>query len=568
MKDINVLGTVLLDSTGEDFPALLKFNRTEGGTLSIIGDGGRAANLRKNTLRSMFEDDEGSKKESSFVFNASYDFAENRPIARRFFLDSCMSLGGGMHSGQTGNAATAIFRVGWIHETDIIWDEGEEPHYNYVRFSFQNIEEWIHSLSDIMIDLDGDNGNDQKIGVSRKSSELVTIDGLGDLQIKAIANCHDFVLKLQKPLLTEKIVSLVGNIRNIIQLGINSLILIDSIAVKLSSVSDYDTFLYFSPAEPRDVEIKTKHLQNRFNFLFTYEDIGCIEGIKNWLLRMNLSELHRWDETLMVAFLLEGHHRSTFATEYNIMPVITAALMLVGEREKTIPERLYRLLKSAMYHCDPYFDGKWCEAVAAVRNRCIAHPESLKGAKFPGGAALFARELLYRICVSFIVKEMMGLPANQSESIVQKIWQHDHTKQYLRLAKYEDIKVWFDELSKDSRSVKEIEMNRKNIFTQAKLPPDFNKLPKNILGSPETANDFSLYSYYCPDCGCEWHALKPKRGGYEVAIKGHLNSDDSDTWDTLDICTNKKDANKAVRESVSKHFCVPFNNLPIIKNLQ
>ena len=125
----------------------------------------------------------------------------------------------------------------------------KRQHYNYVRFSFQNIEEWIHSLSDIMIDLDGDNGNDQKIGVSRKSSELVTIDGLGDLQIKAIANCHDFVLKLQKPLLTEKIVSLVGNIRNIIQLGINSLILIDSIAVKLSSVSDYDTFLYFSPAE-------------------------------------------------------------------------------------------------------------------------------------------------------------------------------------------------------------------------------------------------------------------------------------------------------------------------------
>ena len=316
------------------------------------------------------------------------------------------------------------------------------------------------------------------------------------------------------------------------------------------------------------MEIKIRQLQNRFDFFFTYEDIGGIEGIKNWLLRMTLSELHGWNETLTVAFLLEGHHRSTFATEYNIMPVITAALMLVGEREKTISERLYQLLKRAIYPCDPYFDGKWCKAVADVRNRCIAHPESLKGVKFPGSEALFARELLYRICVSFIVKEMMGLPATQSESIVQKIWQHEHTKQCLLRAKHEDIKVWFDELSKDSRSVKEIEINRKNIFAQAKLPPDFNKLPKNILGSPETTNAFSLYSYYCPDCGCEWRAFKPKRGGYEVAIKGHLNSDDSDIWDTLDICTTKKDANKAVRESVSKHFCVPFNNLSNTKNFK
>ena len=330
----------------------------------------------------------------------------------------------------------------------------------------------------------------------------------------------------------------------------------------------YKRQLYFSPAEPHIEEIRKSSTQNRFNFFFSYEDIGGIEGVKNWLLRMQLSEIHGWDEQLMVALLLEGHHRQVFATEYNIMPVITAALMLPDERTKSIKGRLQQLIKifRQIHTCDPYFNGAWCEAIAAIRNRGIAHPESLKGAKFPGSAAFLARELLYRICVSLIIKEMIGLPETQSKSIIQKIWKHHHTQEYLKRAKRDDIKQWFRELPQNPKFDEELEANRKYIFTEAKLPPDFSKLSNNILGSPEVSKSFSIYNYQCPHCHCEWRALKPKKGAYEVSIKGNLNSGNSNVWSRIGIYNKKIEANGCVRKSVSKHFCVPFNKQSQNKN--
>ena len=571
MEELHLQGRLLISAEDETgVAAILRFTPEDGGKLV-------ASSHEAGVLREKWMYGEVDYDLVNLIFDATYDLLDEKQTRRRFFLEDCLSLGGGSHWGQVGSSESAVFHPHFIHETNIIWDTDEVPKYDSVSFCLSGTEGWISSLSDI--DEDIELGNEHIIEststtIKLKPSEKTVMPGLGTLKISAGFSSsdnifqidknisHSFTVELEHAKPVEELIRIAGYVANLISLGTNQLSTFKSISAKLLELENSFCILYFQP-QTFESESKAGHPTSlRMNSFFRYEDIGRANGVGKWISRAEMSKRYGWDEHLMISLLLGGEHNNEYAVEYKIFPVMTAALMLCRPKrdnanENNIQQRLKQVINKANIPDVDYFDEEWCTAIACLRNKFIAHPEASLGIPFPGGESLFARTLLYRICVSVIIREMLIVNKEDADEFVSKIWQHQETKQYLKGAEKNDIKEWYRKHQKMlTEGSLDMFAERQAAVHEAIVPVPLEELPSNLLKKTDSGSSVTVYEYECEECQTIWRATKHGRERYRLEIKGRYNSS-TNGWDTIDFPKNIKDVQEKTRESASKHFCVP-----------
>lgn len=571
MKELYLQGRLLISAEDETgVAAVLRFTPEDGGKLV-------ASSHEEGVLREKWIDGEVNDDVVNLIFDATYDLLDEKQTRRRFFLEDCLSLGGGFHSGQVGNSESAIFHPQFIHETNIIWDTNEVPKYNSVSFCLSGTEGWISSLSNIDEEIEW--GNEHTIDSTRTTiklnpSEEAEIPGLGTLKISAgylsfdnifkidKSISHSFTVELNHAKSVKELIRIAGYVANLISLGTSHLSTFKSISANLLKLKKSFCTLYFQP-RTFDTESEAKQPSLlRMSSFFHYEDIGRAYGVAKWVSRAEMSERYGWDEHLMISLLLEGEHNNEYAAEYKMLPVITAALMLNRSKrnnanEDSTQQRLKQVLKKANIPNADYLDDEWCEAIACLRNKFIAHPEASLGIPFPGGESLFARILLYRVCVSVVIREMLTVNKKDADQLVGKIWQHHNTRQYLKRAEENDIKEWYRKHQKMFTGGNlDMFTERQTAVHEAIVPVPLEELPQNLLNKTDSGAAANVYEYECVECQTRWRATKHERGKYRLEVNGRYNSSRTG-WETIISTKTIKDAQEKTRESVSKHFCVP-----------
>lgn len=571
MKELHLQGRLLMsdkDETG--VAAILRFTPEEGGKLV-------ASSHEAGVLRKKWRGGEVNYDLVNLIFDATYDLLDEKQTRRRFFLEDCLSLGSGFHSGQVGSSESAVFHPHFIHETNIIWDTNELPKYDSVSFCLSGTEEWISSLSNIDEDIEW--GNEHTIDSTRTTiklnpSEEAAMPGLGTLKISAGYSSFDNIFKIDKNIShsftvelkhaksVKELIRIAGYVANLISLGTSHLSTFKSINTNLLKLEKSFCTLYFQP-RTFGAESEAKQPSSvRMSSFFHYEDIGRADGVAKWISRAEMSERYGWDEHLMISLLLEGEHNNEYSIEYKMLPVITGALMLNRPKrnnanENNIPQRLKQVLEKADIPNADYLDDEWCEAIACLRNKFIAHPEASLGIPFPGGESLFAKILLYRVCVSVIIREMLTVNKEDADQLVSKIWQHHETKQYLNGAEKNDIKEWYRKHHKTlTEGNLDMFAERQAAVRKAIVPVPLEELSQNLLKKTDSGTSVIIYEYECEECQTRWRATKHRSERYRLEINGRYNSGITG-WDTIGSPKNIKDAQKKTRESVSKHFCVP-----------
>lgn len=571
MKELHLQGRLLMsdkDETG--VAAILRFTPEEGGKLV-------ASSHEAGVLRKKWRGGEVNYDLVNLIFDATYDLLDEKQTRRRFFLEDCLSLGSGFHSGQVGSSESAVFHSHFIHETNIIWDTNELPKYDSVSFCLSGTEEWISSLSNIDEDIEW--GNEHTIDSTRTTiklnpSEEAAMPGLGTLKISAGYSSFDNIFKIDKNIShsftvelkhaksVKELIRIAGYVANLISLGTSHLSTFKSINTNLLKLEKSFCTLYFQP-RTFGAESEAKQPSSvRMSSFFHYEDIGRADGVAKWISRAEMSERYGWDEHLMISLLLEGEHNNEYSIEYKMLPVITGALMLNRPKrnnanENNIPQRLKQILEKADIPNADYLDDEWCEAIACLRNKFIAHPEASLGIPFPGGESLFAKILLYRVCVSVIIREMLTVNKEDADQLVSKIWQHHETKQYLNGAEKNDIKEWYRKHHKTlTEGNLDMFAERQAAVRKAIVPVPLEELSQNLLKKTDSGTSVIIYEYECEECQTRWRATKHRSERYRLEINGRYNSGITG-WDTIGSPKNIKDAQKKTRESVSKHFCVP-----------
>ena len=571
MKELYLQGRLLISAEDETgVAAVLRFTPEDGGKLV-------ASSHEEGVLRGKWMDGEMNDDVVNLIFDATYDLLDEKQTRRRFFLEDCLSLGGGFHSGQVGNSESAIFHPQFIHETNIIWDTSEVPKYDSVSFCLSGTEGWISSLSNIDEDIEWRNEHtidSTKTTIKLNPSEEAAIPGLGTLKISAgylsFDNIfkidknisHSFTVELKHAKSVKELIRIAGYVANLISLGTSHLSTFKSINTNLLKLEKSFCTLYFQP-RTFGAESEAKQPSSvRMSSFFHYEDIGRADGVAKWISRAEMSERYGWDEHLMISLLLEGEHNNEYSIEYKMLPVITGALMLNRPKrnnanENNIPQRLKQVLEKADIPNADYLDDEWCEAIACLRNKFIAHPEASLGIPFPGGESLFAKILLYRVCVSVIIREMLTVNKEDADQLVSKIWQHHETKQYLNGAEKNDIKEWYRKHHKTlTEGNLDMFAERQAAVRKAIVPVPLEELSQNLLKKTDSGTSVIIYEYECEECQTRWRATKHRSERYRLEINGRYNSGITG-WDTIGSPKNIKDAQKKTRESVSKHFCVP-----------
>ena len=571
MKELHLQGRLLISANDEaGVAAILSFTPEDGGKLV-------ASSHEAGVLREKWMDGEVNYDLVNLIFDATYDLLDEKQTRRRFFLEDCLSLGGGFHSGQVGRSESAVFHPHFIHETNIIWDTNEVPKYDSASFCLSGTEEWISSLSNIDEDIEW--GNEHTIDSTRTTiklnpSEEAAMPGLGTLKISAGYSSfdnifkidknisHSFTVELKHPKSVKDLIRIAGYVANLISLSTSHLSTFKSISTNLLKLEKSFCTLYFQP-RTFGTESETKQPSSvRMSSFFHYEDIGRANGVAKWISRAEMSERYGWDEHLMISLLLEGEHNNEYSIEYKILPVITGALMLNRPKrnnanENNIPQRLKQVLEKAGIPNADYLDDEWCEAIACLRNKFIAHPEASLGIPFPGGESLFAKILLYRVCISVIIREMLTVNKEDADQLVSKIWQHHETKQYLKGAEKNDIKEWYRKHHKTlTEGNLDMFTERQAAVRKAIVPVPLEELSQSLLKKTDSGTSVTIYEYECEECQTRWRATKHGRERYRLEINGRYNSSVTG-WDTIGSPKNIKDAQKKTRESVSKHFCVP-----------
>lgn len=571
MKELHLQGRLLMSAEDETgIVAVLRFTPEDGG--KMVASSHEAGVLLENQAWGQLQD-----SQENFIFDSTYDLLGEQQTRRRFFLEDCLSLGGGFHSGQVGSSESAVFHPHFIHETNVVWDTDEVPKYDSFSFCLSGTEGWISSLSDI--DEDIELGNEHIIEststtIKLKPSEKAVMPGLGTLKISARYSSsdnifqidktisHSFTVELEHAKSAKELIRIAGYVANLISLGTSHLSTFKSISAKLLKLENSFCTLYFQP-QKFESESKAGHPTSlRMNSFFCYEDIGRANGLSKWISRAEISNRYGWDEHLMISLLLEGEHNNEYAAEYKMFPVITAALMLNRPKrnnpnENSTQQRLRQVLKKANIPNADYLDDEWCDAIACLRNKFIAHPEASLGIPFPGGESLFARILLYRICVSVIIREMLNVNKENADQLVGKIWQHHNTRQYLHRAEENDIKEWYRKHQKIlTEGNLDMFAERQAAVHEAIVPVPLEKLLQNLLKKTDSGASVTVYEYECEKCQTRWRATKHGHERHRLEIKGRFNSS-INGWDTIDFLRNIKDAQEKTRESVSKHFCVP-----------
>ena len=571
MEELHLQGRLLISAEDETgVAAVLRFTPEDGGKL--VASSHEAGVLVEKWIDGQVNDDV-----VNLIFDATYDLLDEKQTRRRFFLEACLSLGGGLHSGQVGNSESAIFHPQFIHETNIIWDTNEVPKYDCVSFCLSGTEGWISSLSNIDEDIEWESEHiidSTRTTINLNPSEEAAMPGLGTLKISARYSSFDNIFKIEKNIFhsftvelehtksTNELVRIAGCVANLISLGTSHLSTFKSVSANLLKLEESFSTLYFRP-RTFDTESETRHPSLlRMSSFFHYEDIGRAYGVAKWVSRAEMSERYGWDEHLMISLLLEGEHNNEYAIEYKMFPVITAALMLNRPKrnnanENSTQQRLKQVLEKADIPNADYLDEEWCDAIACLRNKFIAHPEASLGIPFPGGESLFARILLYRVCVSVIIREMLTVNKEDADQLVGKIWQHHNTRQYLKRAEENDIKKWY---RKHQKTLTEDNLDmfaqRQAAVQEAIVPVPLEQLPQNLLKKADSGASATVYEYECVECQTSWRATKHGRGRYRLEVNGKYNSSHTG-WETIISTKNIKDAQEKTRESVSNHFCVP-----------
>ena len=540
MKSLKFKGNIVAYSA----KAILEFSPSGGTSLTIQNS--------KTSCEKLAEDIENGEA-STLAFSASYDMLADKSMCQDFVLED-------LHVIKPAKKSGGVFGCRYLHEIN----SGSIKH-GVVLFSFADTSEWIKNLLKSFNEKKTtENRNKDIKNINLCSSKEMSIPSLGTIQIvpsfyskqskSKLDIDYRFVLTLEQPRPSGDIEKVVVAVQSLISLGLDKPVYVDYIKTAPPKHTGRKNRLYFKTQQTND-SIAADDTSRQY--YFRYEDIGGILGVRNWILRMMLSQKHGWNDEVIASLLIQDTSSTPYISEHSLMPVITAALTLsLSEHRNNNTRRLQSLLTQLSGLIPTgYLNIQWCADIAYVRNQFIIHPENRRGEDFPEAEAFLAAQILKRICMSVVVKKMLGLSPKKTENLIKKIWKNRRTQKLLEEASITDIKKWRDK----NRNIKKDAIHkekRQSVFTKAALSPDINTLPKTILKKENNPN-MPIYLHKCPKCSMLWRTVKQKKGSYNMHMKGKYNSPDTLVWLHTGKAETLKEANEKTREQVAKHFCLP-----------
>ena len=540
MKSIKLTGNIAAYST----KAILEFCPSDGTSLIIQNSKASCDQLAKDIENGLV---------TTLAFSGYYDMLAEKSVCQDFALED-------LHIIKPAKKSGGVFGCRYLHEIN-----SASIKHGVILFSFAETSEWIKNL--LKSFNEGKNTGkktEEIININLCSSKEMDIPSLGKIQIvpsftskqskSKLDIDYRFVLTLEQPRPSEDIEKVVVAVQSLISLGLDKPVCVDYIKSAHPKHTGRKNRLYFK-TQNTDRNITADDTSRQY--YFRYEDIGGILGVRNWILRMMLSQKHGWNDEVIASLLIQDTANTPYMSEHSIMPVITAALTLsLSEYRSNNTRRLQSLLLQLSGLIPTgYLNIQWCADIAYVRNQFIIHPENRRGEEFPEEEAFLAAQILKRICMSVVVKKMLGLSPKKAENLIKKIWKNRRAQKLLEETSTNDIKAWRDK----NRNIKKDAIHkekRQAVFAKAALPPDISTLPKVILKKEDKPHP-PIYLHKCPKCSMLWRAVKQKKGSYNMHQKGKYNSPDTLVWLHTGKAETLKEANEKTREQVAKHFCLP-----------
>lgn len=461
MDTINAIGKFWFPEFPEKQEVgIIRFSPEEGATLLIVGD------ERDKEHKSLFfnspliDMEELSANIPRIDGIAMYDIDTSTTHGRRFVLEDCTPIGSTINSSYAGNISSCSFSAQFIYETNILWDSKSEIAFDKVSFVIEGVEGWISGLTNFEHDsewqTDG-NGKErlakETVSLSVSFPDLAIIPDIGSLEVcanilgkydrheSALSTNHFFEIEFTEKKKFPEILKIAGCIQNLLQLATDEFHKFISFNVTVSDLEEDITNVRFRPIIPIQEKKKSVHPKLRYrNSKFTYSDIGGSEGISKWI--ETLSKRDEIDWKFAIAYLLGNNQWDNSPAELTFFSVITGALLLSPET-KSRPDIKSRLkyLYTELGEIVPKLDDDWFQAMASLRNKFVVHPEAKREHNWPSdGSVLYARNILFLICVSYVLQNILGL---SPEILKKKIWENNETKQYIAYSKSNNIVEWY-----------------------------------------------------------------------------------------------------------------------------
>lgn len=461
MDTINAIGKFWLPEFPEKQEVgIISFSPEQGATLRIVSDERDKEDKSLFFNSPLIDLEELSAKIPRIDGISMYDIDTNTTHGRRFILEDCTPTASTINSSYAGNISSCSFIAQCIYETNILWDPKSEITFEKVSFVIEGVEGWISGLTNFKHDSDWETDKKGKerrvkesVSLSVSSPDFAIIPDIGNLEVctnilgkydrheSALSASHFFEIEFTENKKFSEILTIAGCVQNLLQLATNEFHKFISFNVTVSDLEKDFTKVRFRPIIPIQEKKESPHPKFRYrNSKFTYSDIGGSEGISKWVHALNKQEEIDWK--FAIAYLLGNNQWDNSPAELTFFSVVTGALVLSPET-KSRPDIKSRLkyLYTELGEIVPELDDDWFQTMASLRNKFVVHPEEKRENNWPtDGSDLYARNILFLICVSYILQNILGL---SPEVLKERIWENSETKQYIAYGKSNNIVEWY-----------------------------------------------------------------------------------------------------------------------------
>lgn len=319
---------------------------------------------------------------------------------------------------------------------------------------------------------------------------------------------------------------------------------------------------YRKMSEPYEIattyhDAAIRHFMGRdvlaINSVFLFKQLCATKGMAEWVRVMEKMAAFGDPLPHAVNKLIEGHIWNPSYSEDSFQTTVFALLSLFPETSslRKIEQRLFKAVETVGEKVIPqYIDKEWCNAVSFLRSKIVVHYEDQHTDEYPETLANIAREIVYKIGQSFVLKTIMGVPEN---ILKEKIWEERLSKKDYSKSSLE-LKNWYQ-----ANTAKRRVITKKNLETlrEARVtnihrtftPTRVKEIPKRIFHKKSKERIFK-----CRKCETHWK-LTGKEPRLTVSIKGRHNSPTENQWFKIFEGSTLMECENAAKKSLSQHFC-------------
>ena len=337
-------------------------------------------------------------------------------------LDNCrrksgtFGLPGSRRPAQEYYGARAVFLGGHF-------DEDSSIAFSGVSTRIQNLEHWTGiSLVRIALDYSEEHKTPEEIRIiAGQPKELVTESPLGEVCLSlgytlkgdrivetAVTQRQAIELRFPEPKSIAGILSISSSLRDLVTIGTNAPSSIHNIS--LTHPCSENPIGFYARLIGA-VGQESSHSPHPIDFLFTFKDIGGLEGLAKWL---EVAQKYQ----LVINALLSPEYRSPWYIESRLFDAITAAETFARIQGQYEHVNRYKIKQLGREAGDPFEAlvgdvDKWADCVWDARNHDLVHRRLSKTKPPP---LYTMAESLYFLVVLSLLKEC-GAPGGAFASI-------------------------------------------------------------------------------------------------------------------------------------------------------